>query len=86
MDIWDQLDAIAQNHVGRVVLQCLFETLENRSGTWSIDFDNTLEVNAGFDPALLRGVAVVSVGASRKMILRRLGSELEGVNRNLRMN
>lgn len=46
-----------------------------------LNLDNAVEMN----PALVGGVAVVSVGAAREMILMRLARELELLNGNLRV-
>jgi len=42
-------------------------------GAWMFHLENALEVNAGFDSALVGGFAVVSVGIAREVILTRLG-------------
>ena len=62
------------------------EVLSTRSGTWSVDLTNALEVSEAFDPALVGGVAVVSHGIARGVILKRLRGELGVIEGNLRVN
>lgn len=61
------------------------EVLNTRTGTWSIELRNALEVNEAFDPALLGGVTVVSFGIAREVILQRLRKELELLEGDLRV-
>ena len=59
--------------------------LNAKTGTWSTCLENALEVEQTFDPVLFGGVAVVSVGIAREVILRRLKGELEVLEGNLRV-
>lgn len=61
------------------------EVLSDRSGTWSIDLANAVEVSENFDAALVGGDAVASFALAREVITARLQGELDLIEGNLQV-
>lgn len=69
-----------------VVMNARGEILSVRLGTWSVDLEEPLEVDAGFDAALVGGSSVVSMGAARELVITRLQREVDLLNDKLRVS